>query len=129
MYTSTDDVKNRIGADNVPSSITDAMIQDMVVGSDALIDSRTNKGEGGWSSSYSLSAEDSGVNRNIKESSTLFSAATLGKRLAGGRGSYQLGDFRMSKSELRDIANDCAKRADEILSNIDPNVTIKKSND
>ena len=125
MYTSVDDVKDRVGSSNITSAITDAMIQQFIVDGDAYIDDRTNNE---WSSDYSTSAEDSNVDRAIKAISTALAASKLLRRLIGGKGSYRLGDFSISKSEQLNNAKMEEEYAEKGLSNIDPNVTIKISN-
>lgn len=125
MYTAVDDVKDRIGSSNIPSAITDAMIQQFIVDGDAYIDDRTNST---WASNYSLSAENYGTDRAIKSISTNLALSKLYGRLGGGKGNYKIGDFSMSKKELIEQAKYYEDLAEKSLSNIDANVTIKISN-
>jgi len=132
MYTSVDNVKNMVGKTNLPSLVSDSQIQVFISDGDAFIDSFTGST---WSTSYSTTAEDSGVDRKIRAVSNLLGASLVLKRMAGEITAgidFAVGQISKKKSMQQSswlrMANNYIEMAKMMLSSIDPNVDIKITN-
>ena len=81
-YTSTANVKNTVGATNVPDTVTAPMIVKYILRADAFIDAKSGKSAGGWVASYNTSTEDADTPRLVEAASANLSGAYLLRRMA-----------------------------------------------